>query len=104
MVLGQVTEKFREAVKQVAEREAIPVYPFQHQERKGDIANDFRRKRGIRDGIVFLGVAQEKPKTYNGKKVKGWFEFNRDKTVYVNHYYFYIDAEDFGPLFLKVCS
>ena len=24
----------------------------------------------------------------------------RDKTVYVNHYYFYIDDEDFGPLFL----
>ncbi len=31
-------------------------------------------------------------------------QFNRDKTVYVNHYYFYIDDEDFGPLFLKVCS
>src|SRR5580704_8211154 len=29
---------------------------------------------------------------------------HRDKTVYVNHYYFYIDDEDFGPLFLKVCS
>ena len=28
----------------------------------------------------------------------------RDKTVYVNHYYFYIDDADFGPLFLKVCS
>jgi len=36
--------------------------------------------------------------------VNGQFEFNRDKTVYVNHYYFYIDDEDFGPLFLKVCS
>jgi hypothetical protein len=40
----------------------------------------------------------------NGKKVNGQFEFNRDKTVYVNHYYFYIDDEDFGPLFLKICS
>ncbi len=30
--------------------------------------------------------------------------FTRDKTVYVNHYYFYIDDADFGPLFLKVCS
>jgi hypothetical protein len=28
----------------------------------------------------------------------------RVQTVYVNHYYFYIDDEDFGPLFLKVCS
>src|SRR5687767_15350779 len=30
--------------------------------------------------------------------------FDRDKTVYVNHYYFYIDDADFGPLFIKVCS
>ena len=36
--------------------------------------------------------------------MNGQFEFHRDKTVYVNHYYFYIDDEDFGPLFLKVCS
>ena len=28
----------------------------------------------------------------------------RNKTVYVNHYYFYIDDADFGPLFLKLCS
>jgi hypothetical protein len=49
-------------------------------------------------------VAQEKAQAFKGKKVNGQFEFNRDKTVYVNHYYFYIDDEDFGPLFLKVCS
>src|SRR5580704_5404382 len=27
-----------------------------------------------------------------------------DKTVYVNHCYFYIDDEEFGPLFVKICS
>ena len=104
VVLGQVSERFREAVKAQAEREDIPVYQFQHKERKDDIANDFRRQRQVRDGIVFIGVAQEKAQAFNGKKVNGQFEFNRDKTVYVNHYYFYIDDEDFGPLFIKVCS
>ena len=59
---------------------------------------------GVRDQIVFIGVAQEKAKAFNGTKVNGQFQFNRDKTVYVNHYYFYIDDEDFGPLFLKVGS
>jgi hypothetical protein len=58
----------------------------------------------VRDQIVFIGVAQEKAKAFNGTKVNGQFQFNRDKTVYVNHYYFYIDDEDFGPLFIKVCS
>ena len=58
----------------------------------------------MRDGIVFIGVAQEKAQAFNGKKVNGQFQFDRDKTVYVNHYYFYIDDDDFGPLFIKVCS
>lgn len=104
VVLGHVTEKFRDAVKAMAEREQIPVYQFNHKERKDDVANQFRRQRGIRDGIVFVGVAQEKAQAYQGKKIAGQFQFTRDKTVYVNHYYFYIDDADFGPLFIKVCS
>ena len=40
VLLGQVTEKFREAVKAQAEREQIPVYQFQHKERKDDVANN----------------------------------------------------------------
>jgi hypothetical protein len=104
VVLGQVTEKFREAVKVQAERQQIPVYQFQHKERKDEIANEFRRQRGVRDQIVFIGVAQEKAKAFSGTKVNGQFQFNRDKTVYVNHYYFYIDDEDFGPMFLKGLS
>jgi hypothetical protein len=49
-------------------------------------------------------VAQEKAHTFQGKKIDGQFLFTRDKAVYVNHYYFYIDDADFGPLFIKVCS
>lgn len=104
VVLGQVTERFREAVKELAERERIPIYQFQHKERKDDVANQIRRQRGVRDQIVFVGVAQEKTQAYSAKKIHGQFAFTRDKTVYVNHYYFYIDDEDFGPLFIKVCS
>jgi hypothetical protein len=89
-------------VKTQAEREDIPVYQFNHKERKDDIAHNFRKQRRVRDGIVFIGVAQEKAQAFNGKKVNGQFEFNRDKAVYINHYYFYIDDEDFGPLFIKV--
>ena len=54
--------------------------------------------------MVFVGVAQEKAQAFQGKKIEGQFWFTRDKTVYVNHYYFYLDDADFGPLFLKVCS
>src|SRR5450432_432263 len=96
-VPGQVSEKFREAVKTLAEREEIAINQFNHKERKDDIANNFRKQRQVRDGIVFIGIAQEKAQAFNGKKVNGQFQFDRDKTVYVNHYYFYIDDADFGP-------
>lgn len=62
----------------------LTVYQFNHQERKDDVANRFRRERGIRDGIVFVGVAQEKAQAYQGKKSGGQFQFTRDKNVYVN--------------------
>jgi len=84
--LGQVSEKFREAVKAQAEREQIPIHQFQHKELKDDIANNFRHQRGVRDQIVFIGIAQEKARAFSGTKVDGQFQFNRDKTVYVNHY------------------
>jgi hypothetical protein len=54
-------------------------------------------------GAFFMGVAQEKAQAFNGRKIDGQFQFDRDKTVYVNHYYFCIDDENFGPLFIKVC-
>jgi hypothetical protein len=104
VVLGQVTEKFRDAVKAMAEQQGIPIYQFNHKERKDDVANKMRQQRGIRDGIVFIGVAQEKAQAFQGKKIDGQFQYTRDKTVYVNHYYFYIDDAEFGPLFIKVCS
>ena len=76
MVLGQVTERFRDAVKTLAERQQIPIYQFNHKERKDDVANKFRQQRGVRDGIVFIGIAQEKAQTFQGKKVDGWFQFS----------------------------
>ena len=86
----------------------IPLIHFERGERKDDRANRMRRERDVRGDVVFIGVAQEKAKTYSGRKVpeKGptWFDYSRDKTVCVNHYYFYVDDEEFGPALVKVCS
>lgn len=101
VVLGQVTEKFREAVKAQADRQQIPIYQFNHKERKDDVANRIRQQRGIRDGIVFIGIAQEKAQGFQGKKINGQFEFTRDKTVYVNHYYFGSSEKLVGGLRLR---
>jgi len=107
-LLGKITHSFVEAVKQFAHDNEIPMVKFVHKQRKDDIANDLRAKRSVRDEVVFIGVAQEKANAFSGRKSekKGYigFEYERDKSVYVNHYYFYIDDEDFGPVFIKICS
>jgi len=71
VVLGQVTEKFRDAVKVMAERQQIPVYQFNHKECKDEVANQIRQQRGVRDGIVFIGVAQEKAQAFQGRSCSG---------------------------------
>src|SRR5438093_992131 len=58
-------------------------------------------------GVVFIGIAQEKAQAFKAKKrvqdhVVG-FDYSR-QPVYVNYYYFYLQDEDFGPAFIKVCS
>lgn len=105
VVLGKITEGFRERVKAFAQSGGIPIHDFSHKERKDDTANRMREKRKVRGGVVFIGVAQERAKTFSGKRgTNGWFDWTRDKTVFVNHYYFYVDDEEFGPAFIKVCS
>src|SRR5215467_2968993 len=105
-LLGQITQSWVEAVKCWASQQGIPLIHFQHGERKEDVAQRLRQQRGVRDQVVFIGVAQEKARTFSGRKEKAGntFHYDRDKAVYVNHYYFYLDDEDFGPNFLKVCS
>ena len=104
VLLGQITQSWVEALKRWASQQGIPWIRFQHGERKDEVANRWRRQRGVRDQVVFIGVAQEKAQTFSARKEGSTFDYDRDKTVYVNHYYFYIDDEDFGPIFLKVCS
>jgi hypothetical protein len=83
VVPGQVTEKFREAVKALAKRQKISVHQFDHQERKDHVANRIRRHRQVRDGVVFISVTQEKTQAFQGKKIDRQVQYTRDQTVYV---------------------
>ncbi len=65
----------------LAEREEIPIYQFNHKERKDEVANRIRQERGVRDGIVFIGVAQEKAPAFQGKKFDGYFQFTRQNRL-----------------------
>jgi hypothetical protein len=103
-LLNHMTKGFVKAVETYAEQNNIPIIQFEKNQRKDDVANAMRNKRQIRDGVVFIGVAQEKALAFKGRKVGPYdFDFSR-QNVFVKHYYFYLDDEDFGPGFIKICT
>lgn len=106
-LLGQITGEFVAATKRYAQSEGVPLFTFDRHESKDNCAHRMRKERPIRDGVVFIGVAQEKAIGFSARRMPGhaiWFEFTRNKSVTPNYYYFYIDDADWGECFIKVCS
>lgn len=106
-VLSSETKSFVKAVEEFVSQRDIPLIAFERKQRKDDVANKLRRDHPQRDGVVFVGVAQEKASAFKAQKsrVGGGvgFDYSR-QSVYVKHFYFYIDDEDFGACFIKVCT
>jgi hypothetical protein len=99
-------DRFVRAVDDFAERHDIPLVQFERGQRKDDVAAEHRARFDAPEGVVFIGVAQEKMRSFRGKKGRGprggvTFDFSR-QPVNVNHYYFYLKDKDWGPAFIKV--
>ena len=108
IVLKKITEAFRDEVKSFASQQHIPIVQFQRGQRKDDVAAKYRSRFEEDEGVVFIGVAQEKAYSFKASKRQGpeglvSFDFSR-QTVAVNHYYFYLLDQQWGPAFIKVCS
>jgi len=107
VVLRRMSQAYSQEVEQFVEEHSIPLIPFERGQRKDDLANKLRAKDPRRDCVVFVGTAQEKQTGFKGRCEKRsdvtLFHYSR-QSVCVKHYYYYIDDEDFGPLFIKVGS
>jgi len=95
-------------VEDFARRHRIPVVPFERGQRKDDIANTYRARFKGREGVVLIGVAQERAWSFKSSKRRGdrnrnmvFFDFSR-QPVYVKHYYFYLQDPEWGPAFVKI--
>ncbi len=77
-LLNQMTISFVKNIKQYAGANNIPIVHFERGERKDDVAAKMRRKRPVKDGVVFIGIAQEKAYAFKGrkKKQKGYVGFD----------------------------
>jgi hypothetical protein len=107
-VLQPIHDRFVAEVRTFSERNEIPCIRFEHGQRKDDIAKEHRSRFEAREGVVFIGVAQEKMRSFKFHKHVGTqggvsFDFSR-QPVFVNHYYFYLQDRDWGPAFVKIGS
>lgn len=95
-----------EGVKGYADRHGVPVVHFERGQRKDDIANGYRARYRASEGVVLIGVAQERAMSFKAtkhhtKRGSVSFDFFR-QSVCVNHYYFYVQDREWGPGFLKI--
>lgn len=107
VILGEMTNDYRDQVKKFAEEHGIALIEFEKGQRKDDVVAEYRQAHAGTEGVVVIGVAQEKANAFKAKKRTSGqmvgFDDSR-QSVYVNHYYFYLQDEEFGPAFIKVCS
>jgi hypothetical protein len=103
-----MTRNFVEAIEEFVRQRRIPTVNFQKGQRKDELAAQMRARFLQRDGVVFVGKAQEKCTVYrtekrHNPKTKRAYAWIVKSTALVNHYYCCLD-ENFGSFFLKFCS
>jgi hypothetical protein len=101
-----IHDRFVDSVGAFAHRHAVPLITFEPKQRKDEVVATYRRRFTARQGVVVIGVAQEKMRSFKAQKRSGpgtkvTFDFSR-QSVAVNHYYFYVHDRDWGPAFLKI--
>jgi len=104
-----MTRRFVEAIERFVRQHQIPMVSFQKGQRKDELAAQMHARFPQRDGVVFVGKAQEKCTVYrtekrHNPKTKRAYAWIVKSTALVNHYYFYCVDQNFGPFFLKFCS
>ena len=103
-----MTQAFIKSIATFLQREGLELVRFQKGQRKDEVLQQKLRRFKKPEGVIFVGVAQEKvrvPRTTRkacpGGGTIPWIIYS---TAMVNVYYFYCRDQDFGPFFLKFCS
>ena len=106
-LFAEITAGFKARLQAYCRAHGIPWLEFAKGERKDEVVQRYREQFPADEGVVLVGVAQEKTKTWTAaKQVQGrmvHFSF-RWRTVYVNHYYIYLIDREWGPAFIKICG
>jgi hypothetical protein len=106
-LFGEITESFKRRLRAWADAKGIPWIEFAPGERKDDVVARYRARFPAAMGVVLVGVAQERARSWTATKQQRGrhvhFVFRRT-AVRVNHYYIYVVDPEWGPAFIKVCG
>ena len=97
------------AIKAYAKENEIPLVRFAKGQRKDDVAAEYLARFDQEEGVLFIGIAQEKVNVFRTEKRRNpetgqSYPWIVRSTAMVNQYYIYAVDRDFGPFFLKFCS
>ncbi|HET6386517.1 MAG TPA: hypothetical protein VFJ58_24265, partial [Armatimonadota bacterium] len=108
-LLKKIGEQFQTELSRFCSQHHLTPVHFERKQRKDDVAALHRKQFTQPQGVYLIGIAQEKANSFKGNTKRDpqsglvSVQFSR-QSAYVNHYYFYLVDEDFGPAFIKVCS
>ena len=108
-LMAPMSKTFVAAIQRFAKEYDLEMVRFHKGQRKDDETRKRLKKFHREEGILYIGVAQEKfgafrvTKKHNPETGASYPWLHRS-TVMCNQYYFYLVDEDFGPLFIKFSS
>jgi hypothetical protein len=107
-LMGQMSRRFVAELDCFIARHRLPLVLFAKGQRKDDVMIEHLRHFQRKEGIVFVGKAQEKASVFRTEKRRRpngrTYPWIVKSTAMVNHYYIYAVDDDFGPFFLKFCT
>ena len=107
--MSQMTQAFLKKIEDFVQKHDIDIITFEKHTRKDDIAKQYLAQFPDREGVLFIGKAQERCKVFrtytktNPNTGKTFASLTKTSAM-VNHYYFYCVDKDFGPFVIKFCS
>lgn len=108
-LMKPISDRFVGALARFAAEQKVPLIRFAKGQRKDDVAREYLESFEDREGLLFIGKAQEKTRVFRTEGRRHLVTGKRyawivPSTAMVNHYYCYAVDEDFGPFFLKFSS
>ena len=108
-LMDPISKAFIAQIETFTAANKVPLLGFTKGQRKDDVTKEYLAKFSDKEGVLYVGKAQEKAPVFRTEKRRNpttgqAYPWIVKSTAMVNQYYFYCVDEDFGPFFLKFCS